>query len=197
MINPPVFSNGQRIGLFGGSFNPPHAGHLAAALYALKKLELDQVWWVLTPQNPLKDSRETGGFAARLALTEDLASHPHFRVTDIEAQARTRTTADFLRVLAPILRRGRFVWIMGADSFANLHHWHDWTRIMTTLPVALVARPGYSLAALNGMAATRYRKDQIPANQCARLADAHAPAWVFLPMPLRAESSTLIRKGYV
>ncbi len=194
MLHPPAFGDGQRIGLFGGSFNPAHRGHEMVALYALKRLKLDWVWWLVSPQNPLKDPSETGEYATRLAETARIARHPRFVVTDIEKQMGSRTTAETLRGLAPLFRRAHFVWIMGADSFANLHRWHDWLEIPQALPLAVLARPGYSLRALGGPAATRFSEQQIPSSLSARLAECDPPAWCFIPMPLRPESSTAIRQ---
>jgi nicotinate-nucleotide adenylyltransferase len=195
LIRFPPFGEGQRIGLFGGSFNPAHYGHYMVALYALKKLQLDWVWWLVSPQNPLKDPSETGEYGARLAFTRSIARHPRFVVTDIEKQMGSRTTAETLRGLAPLLARAHFVWIMGADSFANLHRWHDWLDIPATLPLAVLARPGFSLRALGGPAATRFAEMQIPTELAPRLATTPPPAWCFIPMPLRRESSTAIRQG--
>lgn len=194
MLRAPAFGEGQRIGLFGGSFNPAHYGHYMVALYALKRLELDWVWWLVSPQNPLKDPSETGEYAARLASTREVSKHPRFAVTDIEKQMGARTTAETLRGLKPLLGRAQFVWIMGADSFANLHRWHDWLEISETLPLAVLARPGFSLRALGGPAATRFAEAQIPTNLAPKLVTANPPAWCFIPMPLRPESSTAIRK---
>jgi nicotinate-nucleotide adenylyltransferase len=193
MIQPPSFGEGQRIGLFGGSFNPAHRGHYMVALYALKTLRLDWVWWMVSPQNPLKDTKETGEYSARLAFTRNIARHPRFVVTDIEKRMGTRTTADTLRGLAPVMKHGHFVWIMGADSFADLHRWHDWLEIPNTLPLAVLARPGYSLRALGGPAATRFSERQVPTEEAPKLAGMKPPAWCFIPMPLRPESSTAIR----
>ena len=194
ILKSPAFGEGQRIGLFGGSFNPAHYGHYMVALYALKRLELDWVWWLVSPQNPLKDPSETGEYAARLAYTGEVAKHPRFVVTDIERQMAARTTADTLRGLKPLLGRAHFVWIMGADSFASLHRWHDWLEIPDTLPLAVLARPGFSLRALGGSAATRFSEAQIPTNLAPKLVTATPPAWCFIPMPLRPESSTAIRR---
>lgn len=194
MIHPPPFADGQRIGLFGGSFNPAHRGHYMVALYALKKLQLDWVWWLVSPQNPLKDPGETGEYASRFAEARRIARHPRFIVSDLERQIGSRTTAQTLDRLAPVLRRGHFVWIMGADSFADLHRWHDWLEIPQTLPLAILARPGYSLRALGGPAATRLAERQIPTHLAPRLVTADPPAWCFIPMPLRSESSTAIRR---
>ena len=194
MLNAPTFGEGQRIGLVGGSFNPAHRGHEMVALYALKRLELDWVWWLVSPQNPLKDPSETSEYTTRLATTRKIARHPRFLVTDIEKQMGSRTTAETLRGLSPFLKRADFVWIMGADSFANLHRWHDWLEIAETLPLAVLARPGFSLRALGGPAATRFAEAQIPAHLASKLAGMKPPAWCFIPMPLRPESSTAIRR---
>jgi len=195
ILKPPLFGKGQRIGLFGGSFNPAHYGHYRVALFALKRLELDWVWWLVSPQNPLKDPAETGEYAGRLSGRRTLARHPRFAVTDIERQIGSRTTAETLPAPRPVLRHGHFVWIMWADSFANLHRWHDWLDVIETLPLAVLARPGYSLRALGGPAATRFSEAQLPAELAPRLVTMRPPAWCFIPMPLRPESSTAIRKG--
>jgi nicotinate-nucleotide adenylyltransferase len=189
----PPFGLGQRIGLFGGSFNPPHVGHRAVALFALKRLKLDWVWWIVSPQNPLKEAAQYAGYELRLKAVRKVAAHPKFRVSDIEQQLGTNTTAQLLETLAPALKRGRFVWLMGADSFADLHRWHHWTDIAATIPLAFLARPGYSLSALQSHAAIRYEEYRIPTDKCAALPCAKPPAWCFLPMPLRSESSTAIR----
>ena len=190
----PRFGTGQRIGLFGGSFNPAHRGHVAVALYALKKLKLDWVWWLVTPQNPLKDSQDYAGYEERLRQVRLVARHPRFVVSKIERQFGTNTTAALLKKLAPEMRRGHFVWIMGADSFADLHRWNNWTFIVKTVPLAFLARPGYSIRALKSPAALRYAACRVPNEDAAKLADMAPPAWVFVPMPLRRESSTAIRQ---
>ena len=195
MLKLPPFGAGQRIGLFGGSFNPAHQGHVMVALYALRRLQLDWVWWMVSPQNPLKDKNETGEYTTRLADTRRIASHPRFIVTDLGQQIKAKYTADTLVHLKGAMRRGRFVWIMGADSLANLHHWHDWTDIAQTLPLAVLARPGFSLRALGSPAALRYENEQLPPEQASRITALKPPAWVFVSMPLRKESSTAIRAG--
>ena len=194
MILTPPFGEGQKIGLFGGSFNPAHNGHRMVALYALKRLRLDWVWWLVSPQNPLKDKSETGDYAVRLAEARIIASHPRFVVSEFEKQAGTRTTAETIDALRPALRRGRFVWIMGADSFADLDRWNDWLDIPMSLPLAVLARPGYSVKALASKAAVRFEEYRITSGLAATLPFHPAPAWVFLQMPLRAESSTAIRR---
>lgn len=196
MIRVPPFGPGQRIGLFGGSFNPAHEGHRAVAIYAQRRLALDWIWWMVSPQNPLKEAGDYADFEERLAHTQAVARHPRFIVTDIEHRLATRTTAETLHALAPLLSRGRFVWIMGADSFAHLHKWNDWLDIPLALPLAVLARPGFLLRALESTAALRFESARLPIEAAPLLADLKAPAWVFLPMPLRKESSSAIRAGH-
>lgn len=188
-------SAGRRIGLFGGSFNPAHSGHLAVALTALKALRLDSVWWMISPQNPLKDPAETDDFAERLAACQKLAHHPRFLVTDLEKHLGTHNTAQTLAKLKPMLARGKFVWIMGADSFAGLHRWSRWRDIVKTLPLAVIDRPGHSLKAMSSPAARLMAKQRLHRRAAASLAGTKPPAWVFLSLPLRKESSTAIRKA--
>ncbi len=194
MIKLPPFGPAQRIGLFGGSFNPAHNGHRMVALYALKRLKLDWVWWLVSPQNPLKDTKETGEYSARFSYAQKIALHPRFVVTNLEHQIHARTTAQTLLALDRPLKAAHFVWIMGADSFTDLDRWKNWTRIANTLPLAILARPGYSMRALSGQAANRYGWARLPNEKAGVLATRKSPAWVFVSMPLRKESSTAIRK---
>ena len=194
MLRLPPFGRGQRIGLFGGSFNPAHRGHLMVALYAMKRLKLDWVWWMVSPQNPLKDKSETGEYAERLAYARRIARHPRFVVTDLEQQLQSTYTAETLEKLKGTLKQGKFIWIMGADSLANLHKWHQWTDIAASLPRAVLARPGYSIRALQGPAALRFGRWRVGSDNAASTLGRGAPHWVFVSMPLRKESSTAIRK---
>ena len=194
MIKLPPFGHGQRIGLFGGSFNPGHAGHRMVALYALRRLKLDFVWWLVSPQNPLKDIYETGDYTERFNAAQKIARHPRFVVTDLEKQIDSPMTAETLKALSVAMRQAHFVWIMGADSFRDLDHWHQWSRIVGTLPLAILARPGYSMGALGGQAANRFARRRVPNEQSGVLATRKAPAWVFISMPLRKESSSAIRQ---
>ena len=184
---------GRRIGLFGGSFNPAHAGHVAVSEEALKRLQLDEVWWMVSPQNPLKPTDGTADFNERLAHARNLTTHPRMRVTGIEAKLGTRTTAQTFEALQPMFAMGHFVWIMGADSFAGLHHWNEWREIPASLPLAVFARPGWSLKALGSPAARLLQDCRLDSSDAPLLAGMTAPAWVFLNMPLRYESSTAIR----
>ena len=192
MLRLPPRGNGQRIGLFGGSFNPAHRGHLKVALYALKHLQLDWIWWLVSPQNPLKDKSETGEYAERLKYTRRIARHPRFVVTDIEQQMQSQYTADTLRQLRQKSGNSKFVWIMGADSLASLHRWHEWLDIAATMPLAVLARPGYSIKALRSPAALRFATSRVASP--AGIFTGKLPAWTFVTMPLRRESSTAIRR---
>jgi nicotinate-nucleotide adenylyltransferase len=194
MLRLPPFGTGQRIGLFGGSFNPAHRGHFMVARFAMKRLQLDWVWWLVSPQNPLKDPRETGEYEARLAYTRRIARHPRFVVTDIEKQNRSTYTAETLAALKGAFKRGHFVWIMGADSLASLHHWHHWEDITESIALAVFARPGYSIRALQGRAATRFAQRRVPDIVAPSLLARKPPAFVFVTMPLRNESSSAIRQ---
>jgi nicotinate-nucleotide adenylyltransferase len=194
VIKLPPFGKGQRIGLFGGSFNPAHAGHRMVALYALKRLQLDWVWWLVSPQNPLKDTKETGEYSGRVAFTKQIANHPKFIVTDLEKQIHSRNTAQTLSTMQSAFSQAHFIWIMGADSFRDFDRWKRWSHIAETLPLAVLARPGYSMRALGSQAANRYSKFRVRNEKAGLLAKTKAPAWVFVSMPLRKESSTSIRK---
>jgi nicotinate-nucleotide adenylyltransferase len=194
VIKLPPFGRGQRIGLFGGSFNPAHEGHRMVALYALRRLQLDWVWWLVSPQNPLKDTKETGEYSQRVAHTQVIAKHSRFVVTDIEKQIESRNTSQTLLAMHNAFKQAHFVWIMGADSFRDLDGWKRWNFIAESLPLAVLARPGYSMRALGSQAANRYAGFRVPNEQSGVLARRKAPAWVFVSMPLRKESSTAIRK---
>lgn len=193
----PEFSPGQRIGLFGGSFNPAHAGHRAAALAAFKAAELDWIWWLLALQNPLKDPGETSDFNLRLEKARQIAGHPRFVVTELERDLTTHITAELIERLKPVFARARFVWIMGADSFASLHRWRRWEMLPASLPIIVIDRPGWTFRALASPAARRLSRFRHPGENVACIADYCPPAWAFLTVPLRRESSTAIRAGTV
>jgi nicotinate-nucleotide adenylyltransferase len=189
----PAFSTGQRIGLFGGSFNPAHEGHRAASLEALRSADLDWVWWIVSPQNPLKDPSETEDFAERLELARLVATHPRWVVTDLEKQLGTSYTAATLSKLRPILKRACFVWIMGADSFAGFNRWNRWREIPELLPLIVLDRPGFTFKALSSPAARFLAGRRINERDAGRIACLCPPAWTFLSMPRRNESSSAIR----
>ena len=136
----PLHAPGLRVGLFGGSFNPPHEAHRAASLFAMRRLGLDRVWWLVTPGNPLKDTDGLPPLEQRLAAARALANHPRIDVTDLEARLRTRYSVDTLRMLKRRYPLVRFVWLMGADNLVNFHRWKDWRAIAALVPIAVVDR---------------------------------------------------------
>ena len=181
------------IGLLGGSFNPAHEGHRHISLLALKRLRLDAVWWLVSPQNPLKPVTGMATFEQRLAGARAMARHPRIRVTGIEAQLATTYTAETLRKLRRRLPRIRFVWLMGADNLAQVHRWKDWQQIFHTVPVAVLARPTYCLRALASEAAHRFARNRVPESASGLLGQRPPPAWTFLVGPLSPLSATAIR----
>ena len=184
---------GRTIGLLGGSFNPAHAGHRHISLWALRRLGLDEVWWLVSPQNPLKPVAGMGPFAKRLKDAAAMARHPRIRVSGLEAALGTTYTAETLKRLRRRRPRDRFVWLMGADNLAQVDQWRDWQQIFDTTAVAVFARPSYCLRALAGKAARRFAKARLP-ERAGRLLPRHGlPAWVFLGGPLNPLSATAIR----
>lgn len=192
----PLALPGQRIGLFGGSFNPVHDGHLAISLEALKRLHLDCIWWLVSPQNPLKDPLQYAALDQRIGQARSVARHPRIHVTGLEAVIPSRYTADTINVIERYWHRSRFVWIMGADSLAQFHQWQDWQGLASRIPLAVVNRPGFTLKALSSPAARRYARYRLDECDAAQLAACDPPAWCFLQVPLRQESSTRIRTGH-
>jgi nicotinate-nucleotide adenylyltransferase len=188
----PLALSGQVIGLLGGSFDPPHAGHVHLTLEALRRFGLSHVWWLVSPGNPLKP-KGPAPMERRLAAARRLMQHPRVTVTDIEAGLGTRYTADTLAALRRIYPQARFVWLMGADNLANFHHWESWREIMHTVPIAVVARPGARLRALSSVAARSYPDARLPERDAALLGQMSAPAWCFLTIPMQDISSTHLR----
>jgi nicotinate-nucleotide adenylyltransferase len=181
---------GMRVGLFGGSFNPAHEGHAHVAETALKRLGLDRVIWLVSPQNPLKSPHQTESLTARLARVRRFACGPRMIVSDAETRMGTQYTIDTIRALKARYPAVSFVWIMGSDSLAGFHRWRGWRQILRELPVAVVARPGSTITALTSPAARRY-----PAARRSTLRHrAAAPAWTFLSGPLHNQSSTALRR---
>jgi nicotinate-nucleotide adenylyltransferase len=184
----------RRVGLLGGSFNPAHEGHLHISLEALKRLDLDEVWWLVAPQNPLKPADGMAPFAKRLAAARAIArGHPRLRVLDLEARLGTRYTVDTVTDLQRIFPRTRFVFIIGADILAQIRRWRRWTRIFARLPIAVLARPTYCFKGLAELAAQRYARHRVTPAEARSLAERDPPAWVFLPIKLDVHSATEIR----
>jgi len=186
----------RRIGLLGGSFNPAHDGHLHISRMALDRLGLDAVWWLVSPQNPLKPPDDMADFPNRLAGAEKIAAkNPRIVVTGIERELGTRYTVDTVRALKRRFPRTRFVLVMGADLLAELPKWKNWQTLFRAVPIAIFARPSYSLRALSGKAARRFRSAKACRRQWRGLADMRPPAWAFLRTRLHHQSATRIRVG--
>jgi nicotinate-nucleotide adenylyltransferase len=181
------------VGLLGGSFNPAHAGHRQVSLLALRRLRLDELWWLVSPQNPLKPVAGMAPFAERLAGAKAVARHPRIRVTGIEARLNTSYTAETLRHLIRRFPRHRFIWLMGSDNLAQVQLWKDWQQIFNSVAVAVFARPSYCLRALAGQAAHRFARNRVPESASGALRQRRPPAWVFLVGPLSPVSATAIR----
>ncbi len=179
---------GMWIGLYGGSFNPPHSGHAHVAHTALVRFGLDAVWVLVSPQNPLKSATGLAPYAERLARTRALLSGPRIHVSGLEADIGARFTVETLSILRARFPDVRFVLTMGADSFAGLHQWRDWRRLAALAPIAVVARPGWTLRAMTCPAARA-----IPRRDPRALAVRGAPGWAFAGAPFNAESSSAIR----
>lgn len=182
---------GMAIGLLGGSFNPAHEGHRHISDVALKRLGLDYVWWLVSPQNPLKPVSGMAPLPKRLSLARALAKHPRIVVTGIENALGTRYTIDTVRMLRRRFPQVHFVWLMGSDNLESFHRWRDWQAIGAELPIAVVIRPGTALAPLRSRAAQRFRPSLVASP--AGFARARPPALVVLDGPRNAASATRIR----
>jgi nicotinate-nucleotide adenylyltransferase len=189
----PPHAPGMKIGLFGGTFDPPHEAHLAACLLAMKKLRLDRVWWLVTPGNPLKDTRGLAPLAERMAAARVLANHPRINITDLEAGIGTRYTHETILYLRKRCPGVRLVWIMGADNLRSFHRWQRWRGIAGLVPIAVVDRLGpslYATASLAGQALARYR---VPESAAWSLPTRRPPAWVYIHGLKSPLSSTALR----
>jgi nicotinate-nucleotide adenylyltransferase len=193
MIPFPPHSPGLRIGLLGGSFNPAHDGHRLASLTALRKLGLDQVWWLVTPGNPLKDNRGLPSQDARIAAARSVARHPQITVTGIEARLGTRFTAETLTALKQRCPGVRFVWLMGSDNLVQFHRWQDWRGIAGTMPIAVIDRPGTTHKAIHARAALALARWRLDESDGLLLPTEPVPAWMFLHGKRSDLSSTALR----
>ncbi len=181
------------VGLLGGSFNPAHEGHAHIAQLAIERLGLDEVWWLVSPGNPLKPVAGMAPLAERFASAVARAGGGRMRVTDIEREFGTRYTAAVIRRLVSRYPRLSFVWLMGADNLAQIPAWKDWSSIFNTVPVAVFARPHYLERALSGAASARFRDGRLPERAARTLARHRPPAWVFIHSRLVAASASAIR----
>lgn len=187
-----MLPRGARVGLLGGSFDPAHAGHLHLSREALKRFALDRVVWLVSPGNPLKPN-PPAPLCERMAAARALIDHPRITVSDFEARAGTRYTAETLAALRAQFPGVRFVWLMGSDNLAQFHRWENWRAILNRVPVGVLARPGLRTSARLAPAARIYRAAQLPAAASRSLAATKAPAWCFVNMPMTDLSSTAIR----
>jgi nicotinate-nucleotide adenylyltransferase len=186
----PPATRGMVIGLLGGSFDPAHEGHAHISREALARMGLDQVWWLLTPGNPLK-ARQPAPMAERLAQARRVMDHPRVKITELETYLGTTTTADTIDRLRAIYPGVRFVWLMGADNLVQFHRWRRWRDILRSVPVGVLARPGSGVAARLSVAARAFQVHQVQRGEALR--GKRAPAWCFVNLPMNAASSSAIR----
>lgn len=194
-IRTPGAYPGQRIGLMGGTFDPPHSAHVANSELVLRRLGLDRLWWLVTPGNPLKSRSTLAPLAQRLEASRRLARHPAIHVTAFEDSLGTAYTADSLMFLRTRFPGVHFVWIMGGDNLAGFHRWHRWRLIADAFPIAVIDRPAWRLKALASPAARALARYRLPDEQAALLATREPPAWVYLSNKLLPHSSTAIRSA--
>jgi nicotinate-nucleotide adenylyltransferase len=193
ITNLPPSAPGMRIGLFGGSFNPMHQGHLLVMEETLRRLELDALWVLVSPGNPLKDNSHLPSLEDRVLAARALIANPRVRVTGFEAAKGFAYSWQTVNFLTSTLPDRRFVWIMGADSLADFHRWQRWRDIAARLPIAVYVRPGSSHRALASRAATTLDYAQIDETDAAILAQCRTPAWIYLQGRQSGLSSTAIR----
>lgn len=189
----PHAERGLIVGLFGGSFNPPHEGHQLVAEIALRRLRLQQLWWMVTPGNPLKSRSQLAPLAERLRQSEMLASDPRIKVTAFEqglGTSYTASTLDYVKARNPGVH---FIWIMGADNLAGFHRWQRWQKIATTFPIAVIDRPGATLSYLSSKMARTYDFARVDEDDAGVLWKKNAPAWTFIHGPRSTLSSTALR----
>ena len=184
---------GMRVGLYGGSFNPAHEGHAHVAETARRRLQLDRVIWLVSPQNPLKAAHETAPLETRVAAARAIARGRSMIVSDAETRLGSQYTIDTIQALKARFPGVDFVWIMGADSLASFHRWRGWTQIMAQVPVAVVSRPWISLKSRSSPAARRFASARVSLLEAKLLPGAKPPRWVFLTGPLNFQSSTALR----
>ena len=180
------------VGLLGGSFDPAHAGHVEITRAALRRFALDQLWWLVSPGNPLKP-HGPAPMQDRIAAARQLITDPRVKVSSVEADLGTRYTAETLAALAARYPKTRFIWLMGADNLMQFDQWQNWHSIITTTPLGILARPGSRLAPLKARAAQIYRWARLPAAQSHQLGRYQAPCWCYVNMPMVDLSSTALR----
>jgi len=186
--------SGKRVGLLGGSFNPAHHGHHMISKLALKRLRLDAVWWLVSPQNPLKKAEDMASLKERVQSAQAAARLRQIHVSTIESELGTNYTVDTLRALRRQFAKTAFVWMMGADNLAQIPRWKDWQGIFHTMPIAIFSRPSYPLGAINSPAAQQFARYRIPANAAPTLVTRPAPAWCFFRDMTDPISATKVRE---
>jgi len=185
----------KRIGILGGSFNPAHRGHLHVSTHALERLRLDEVWWMVSPQNPLKSSDGMADLNERISSAYLVAKDRRIRITDIEIKLGTQYTAETLNKLKTAYTNTRFVWLMGADNLMQIPKWRDWRNIFKSMPIAVFTRPTFSRRALSGIAAQSFSRYQVNESRISRLCFMKPPAWSFLNIKPDPISATRVRAG--
>ncbi len=189
----PSRRRGRRVGLFGGSFNPAHEGHLHISLIALKTLKLDELWWLVSPQNPLKPRAGMAPFEERVAGARHLAQDRRIKVSTVEHDLGLHFTADTVCALQRRYKRTRFVWLMGADNLPGFTRWRRWAEIYRALPVAIFDRHPYACRVFSAAPSIRFARHHLPERRSRRLADLTPPVWSFLHSRLHAASASAIR----
>ncbi|MCY7280816.1 MAG: nicotinate-nucleotide adenylyltransferase [Sphingomonas bacterium] len=183
----------RRIGLLGGSFNPAHRGHRRISLAAMKALGLDEIWWLVSPGNPLKLKKGMAPFAARLRFARQIARRSRIKVKDFEARAGTIYTVDTVAALLGHWPRHDFIWLMGQDTVAQFHQWKDWRRLAGMVPIAVLSRPGYDGSARAARAMGWLRRFVRPSATAKDWTEWSAPAITFLRLPPDPTSATRLR----
>ncbi len=191
----PATASGMTVGLFGGSFNPPHDGHRLVAETALKRLGLDQLWWIVTPGNPLKSTSELLPLEKRIALSEEMGLGPRVKVTALEAAYKVRFSADTVSLIKARHRDVNFIWVMGADNLKYFHHWQRWRSIAEMLPIAIIDRPGSTLSYVSSKMALTYDYARVDEDDAISLAKLKAPSWTLIHGPRSTLSSSAIRSA--
>lgn len=184
----------MKIGLLGGSFNPAHEGHYHISIEALKRLKLDAVWWLVSPQNPLKSTGDMAGYAQRVASAEHFCQkHPALSICEIEQQNGLKYTAETLQFIQETHPHHQFIWLMGSDNLAQLHRWKEWHNIMNYIPICIIDRAPHSHASLRSKAALAYQQHRVSPTQLAKKGAIKTPQWSYLFIPRHNESATRLR----
>ncbi len=190
-------SPNQKIGILGGSFNPAHEGHLSISKIALQRLNLDEVWWIISPRNPLKKYDILYDFEDRVSSAEKVIDTNHISISKLEKNAQIKYTIGTVEYLNTRYVGTKFVWIMGADNLKDFHRWREWDKLALTVPIAIIDRPSSSLDVTSSLFANKYRKYRVDEADAQNLADKKKPAWVFLHSKLNDQSSSQLRNSGV